>query len=120
MQFDVMISIEAHDPDDAAEQVSGWTVSPGAVLKFIVSSQPVTVTHEPIQIDETGEIRRVHRHADEIIVPQPVVPTPVHPSEAAEVLRERREAQAAEAERLGRMQPQTLPGEEERLKRNGG
>jgi hypothetical protein len=81
MQFDVVFMIDAKGPDAAAEEVGGWTVTPGAVLKYIISSQPVTVTSVPQVVPESGHVGEIEV-ADPDAMP-PMMPQPMAPAQAA-------------------------------------
>lgn len=55
-QFDVVFVIDVADSEAALAEVSGWHVTPGATLKFIHSSQPVSALAAPEQIPDSGEV----------------------------------------------------------------
>jgi hypothetical protein len=81
MLFDVMFSIDAPSPEAAAEEVSGWRVAPGAILKFIVSSQPIVVMGAPQKVAASGEVGEIHVGDQPPVAPveQPLtlVPDPI-------------------------------------------
>lgn len=79
MQFDVMFSIEAETPEAAAEEVSGWRVTPGATLKWIMSSQPVVVMNHPQEVPESGEVGTIEPAAPEPPMTMASAPPPPAP-----------------------------------------
>lgn len=77
MQFDVCFAIDVEDGEHAAEEVATWRVTPGAVLKFIVSSQPLTVTSMPQKIGADGEVGEIKTDATPEAIGGIVEPDPL-------------------------------------------
>lgn len=93
MLFDVMFQINVEDPQAAADEVSSWQVSPGALLKFIIAAQPAIVMQQPTLVPLHGR-PDVRVNEDPLAAPEMQVPTqPTMPETRAE-----REALAADAE----------------------
>lgn len=84
MLFDVMFQIDVDDAQDAADEVATWTVAPGALLKFIIASQPIVVMQQPTLVPMHGR-PDVRVNSDPMAPPEMQVPTqPEMPATRAE------------------------------------
>jgi hypothetical protein len=81
MLFNVMVHVEADDEVHVQEVVSGWTLTPGALIQNISSAYPLTVDPGDLPVvQEDGKVKNKNPKKEKDPEPEPEPePTPEEP-----------------------------------------